>query len=179
MTPRHSASTPAGWRSRADSAGANLAAATLHDLVERLRITPFRAAVLAYGVFDFPATLRLPADTPFVNGETFAWQVEDYVGPETDIARLRDPRISPRYSPRLAGFPPSLLVVGDEDPLAPQSREFAGALNAAGVPAELHVYTSTPHAFLQIEALPACGEAFSAIDEFLTRTLGRRPAQRT
>lgn len=163
---------PARLAIAGDSAGANLAAAMLHDLVAGGGAMPFRAAVLAYGVFDFPATLRLPDGTPFVNGTTFSWQVDDYVAPNATEARLRDPRISPRYSPHLAGFPRSLLVVGEDDPLEAQSRDFAAALTTASMTAELRVYAGAPHAFLQIEELPACGEALAMIGRFLREALG-------
>lgn len=154
-----------------DSAGGNLAAATLDRLLDRDGATPFRAAVLPYGVYDFPAMLRLPDGSPFVNGRTFAWQAEDYLGPGADGARLRDPSVSPRLSPRLAAFPPTFLTAGTRDPLLAQSRDFARALTDAGAAAELLVCEGATHAFLQIEDVPAAGEALEAIAAFLRRTL--------
>lgn len=154
-----------------DSAGGNLAAAALDRLLERDGATPFRAAVLPYGVYDFPAMLRLPEDSPFVNGRTFAWQMEDYLGPGVDEARPRDPSVSPRLSPRLAAFPPAFLTAGTHDPLLAQSRDFARALTDAGAAVELLVCEGATHAFLQIEEVPAAGEALDAITAFLRRTL--------
>ncbi len=155
-----------------DSAGGNLAAATLHCLLERDGSTVFRAAVLPYGVYDFPAMLELPEDAPFVNRRTFVWQVEDYIGPEADEALLASPPVSPRYSPCLGSYPPTFLTVGTHDPLEQQSLDFAEALRAAGVEAEVLTFEGATHAFLQIEAVPAAGEGLEAIVAFLQRTLG-------
>ena len=154
-----------------DSAGANLAAATLHRLLDRDGATMFRAAVLPYGVYDFPAMLALPDDSPFVNGRAFAWQAEDYLGAAADEAALRSPSVSPRFSPRLAGYPPTFLTVGTHDPLLPQSRDFAEALRGAGVETELQVLEGATHAFLQIEEHPAARKGLDAIAAFLARTL--------
>ena len=154
-----------------DSAGGNLAAAALDRLLERDGATPFRAAALPYGVYDFPAMLRLPDDSPFVNGRTFAWQLDDYLGPGADEALLRDPSVSPRLSPRLAAFPPTFLTAGTRDPLLAQSRDFARTLTDAGVAVELLVCEGATHAFLQIEDVPAAGEALDAIAVFLRKTL--------
>lgn len=154
-----------------DSAGGNLAAAALDRLLERDGATPFRAAALPYGVYDFPAMLRLPDVSPFVNGRTFAWQLEDYLGPGAGEARLRDPSVSPRLSPRLAAFPPTFLTAGTRDPLLAQSRDFARTLTDAGATVELLVCEGATHAFLQIEDVPAAGEALDAIAAFLRKTL--------
>lgn len=155
-----------------DSAGGNLAAATLDALLERDGATPFRAAVLPYGVYDFPAMLELPEDAPFVNGRTFVWQVEDYAGMAPDDAGIASPGVSPQRSAHLASFPPTFMTVGTNDPLLQQSRDFDEALRAAGVESELLVFEGATHAFLQIEAVPAAGEGIEAMAAFLQRHLG-------
>ena len=154
-----------------DSAGGNLAAATLHRLLERDGATPFRAAVLPYGVYDFPTMLALPEDSPFVNGRTFAWQCEDYLGPGADTALLAAPAVSPRFSPHLAAFPPAFLTAGTRDPLLRQSLAFAEALRDAGAEAETLVVEDATHAFLQIEDAPGAARGLAAIAAFLERTL--------
>lgn len=162
---------PARLAIMGDSAGGNLAAAALDRLLARDGATPFRAAVLPYGVYDFPAMLRLPEESPFVNGRTFAWQLEDYLGAGADAALLTDPSVSPRLSPRLGQFPPTFLTAGTHDPLLAQSRAFARALTEAGATAELLVCEGATHAFLQIESVPAAGEALAAIVAFLRKAL--------
>jgi acetyl esterase len=154
-----------------DSAGGNLASATLHRLLEREGSTPFRSAVLPYGVYDFPAMLELPEGVPFVNGRIFVWQVEDYLGTVPDDPRLASPAVSPRFSPHLAGYPPVFMTAGTRDPLLQQSLDFAESLKAAGVETEMLVCEGATHAFLQIEDVPAAGEGLDAIEAFLRRTL--------
>lgn len=154
-----------------DSAGGNLAAATLHCLLERDGSTPFRAAVLPYGVYDFPAMLELPDDSPFVNGRIFVWQVEDYLGPKADEALLASGAVSPRFSPCLASYPPTFMTVGTHDPLLQQSIDFGESLKGAGVEAEVLVFEGATHAFLQIEEVAAAGEGLEAIVAFLQRRL--------
>ena len=155
-----------------DSAGGNLAAATLHCLLERDSATPFRAAVLPYGVYDFPAMLELPEDAPFVNGRIFVWQVEDYLGVAPNDPKLASPAVSPRFSPHLAGYPPVFMTAGTRDPLLQQSLDFAESLRAAGVGTEMLVCEEATHAFLQIESVDAAAEGLEAIVTFLERNLG-------
>lgn len=155
-----------------DSAGGNLAAATLDRLLDRDGATPFRAAVLPYGVYDFPAMLELPEDSPFVNGRIFVWQVEDYLGTTPDDPNLASPAVSPRFSPHLADFPPVFMTAGTRDPLLQQSLDFAESLRTAGVETEMLLCEDATHAFLQIEEVDAAGEGLEAIVAFLGRTLG-------
>lgn len=155
-----------------DSAGGNLAAATLHRLLDRDGSTVFHGAVLPYGVYDFPAMLELPEDSPFVNGRIFVWQVEDYLGTALDDPLLASPAVSPRLSPHLAGYPPVFLTAGTRDPLLQQSLDFGESLRAAGVETEVLVCEDATHAFLQIEEVEAAGEGLEAIVAFLKRTLG-------
>ena len=155
-----------------DSAGGNLAAATLHRLLERDGAMVFRSAVLPYGVYDFPAMLELPEDAPFVTGRIFIWQVEDYLGTTPDDPKLASPAVSPRYSPCLASYPPVFMTAGTRDPLLQQSLDFAESLKAAGVETEMLVCEGATHAFLQIEEVEAAGEGLDAITAFMGRTLG-------
>lgn len=155
-----------------DSAGGNLAAATLHRLLDRDGATVFQSAVLPYGVYDFPAMLELPEDSPFVNGRIFVWQVEDYLGVAPDDPLLASPAVSPRLGPHLSSYPPVFMTAGTRDPLLQQSLDFAESLRAAGVEAEMLVCEGATHAFLQIEDVPAAGEGLDAIVAFLRRTLG-------
>ena len=155
-----------------DSAGGNLAAATLHRLLERDGATPYRAAVLPYGVYDFPAMLELPDDAPFVNGRIFVWQVEDYLGVAPDDPKLASPAVSPRFSPHLTSYPPVFMTAGTRDPLLQQSLDFGESLRAAGVETEVLVCEDATHAFLQIEEVAAAAEGLEAIVAFLGRNLG-------
>jgi acetyl esterase len=151
-----------------DSAGGNLAAAVLAaQLAEGA--TPFKAALLIYGVFDFTA---FAAGDPR-RAASLKRTAEDYLGTAGDDL-LTDPRVSPVYSPHLHQFPPSQLLVGTKDFLLEQSRSFDAALRRAGATADLRIYEDMPHAFLQIEDLPACGQAQNDMWSFLRQHLGAR-----
>jgi len=69
-------------------------------------------------------------------------------------------------------FPPTLLIHGNGDVVVPSeaSLQMYRALQAAGAPAELHIYAGEPHAF---DAAPAFGRQCAAVmDLFLQRYLG-------
>lgn len=169
---------PARMAISGDSAGGNLAAAVIATLLAATGTTPFQAAALIYGVYDWPLLDRIPVGSPFHDWRAAQRGAANYLG--DDGARKREPGVSPACSPHLAGFPPSLLLVGTNDPLLTQSITFTADLQRAGVDAELRVYDDMPHAFLQIEEFPACLEAQQAIWSFLAARLatgaGRRPA---
>jgi len=61
-----------------------------------------------------------------------------------------------------AGFPPTLLITGNQDELVPVESSFRmyRALAEAGVKAELHVYEGAPHAF---DAIPDFGRQCASI----------------
>lgn len=157
-----------------DSAGGQLAAATLLRLRDRHRIVgAFGAAVLQYGAFDLSMTpsqrlwgeRNLVLSTPIIN-----WFADQFL-PDRDPERRRAPDISPLYAD-LPGLPPAVFTVGTQDPLLDDSLFMHARYRAAGNPAELHIWPEAPHGFV---ALPM-GIADLALDaehEFLRRTLGR------
>ena len=153
-----------------DSAGANIAAGVAVSEPD----LPIRAVALAYGVFDFE---NMPT-SPQVHTDDFLANLHQaYLGP-TGLDRLRDPRVSPIHA---AGrLPPTILVVGADDPLVTESAALAQALAASGVPHRLVVLEGYSHAFLHMEKLPETLPAFAAMATFLhqhadARTAGIRP----
>ncbi|MEE9277463.1 MAG: alpha/beta hydrolase fold domain-containing protein, partial [Dehalococcoidia bacterium] len=78
-----------------DSSGANLAAAVLHAQIDANGGTPFTAASLIYGVYDFPLLLRIPVGSPFTNYKGAGRMMRDYLGERARDDALRDPRLSP------------------------------------------------------------------------------------
>ena len=146
-----------------DSAGGNLAAAVIVKQLERDGVTSFAAASLLYGAYDWALLEPTPVGLPFYN-----WRSAEFAAPFYHWGiSASDPGISPACSSHLAGFPPAQLLVGNEDPLLTQSLTFAADLQRSGVATDLHVYDGMPHAFLQIEEYPACGEALAEIWTFL------------
>jgi acetyl esterase len=148
-----------------DSAGANLSAATILRLRAEGTAMRFRAALLIYGRFcpDETESLLAWGDRDLVLSKpVMEWFRRQYAGDET-------PRDDPFYAPllgQLAGFPPSVVVVGTLDPLLDDSRLFAAALEKAEVPVELHVYDDGIHAFLQMAMLDMCGDAIAKVAAF-------------
>jgi acetyl esterase/lipase len=132
-----------------DSAGANLSAAVAIELREEVEL---RAALLLYGAFDVAACLRdydryaPEGGDPVLPRRATELMIEAYRG---GGARLDDPRLSPLLAD-VSGFPPSLLVCGDADPLYGDSLHLHDALRRAGRDSVLAPYAGMPHAFMQL-----------------------------
>jgi acetyl esterase/lipase len=68
-------------------------------------------------------------------------------------------------------LPPSHVVVGSVDDLAPQSEALVKALAQAGVPHEHFVDAGMPHGYAQMEFLPATRPAIERMVAFLRKHL--------
>ena len=148
-----------------DSAGANLAAATLL----RLRGdggSAFRAAIYIYGAFaltDATPSIQAWGDRDLILSlKMMDWFRQLYLG---EAGAVDDPFVAP-IKGDLRGLPPAVLVVGTLDPLQSDSEMFAAALRLAGVDTELHVFEDAPHAFAQIFALDMATDAIARIAAF-------------
>jgi acetyl esterase len=118
------------------SAGATLAMTTLLRLRDRGNAA-FGSAVLQFGTYDLSARTpagRLIADEYFL--EAYAAAAPDRTCPD----------LSPIYA-ELAGLPPVLMVVGEDDVLLQDNLAMAARLSAARVDVDLRVYPASPHAF--------------------------------
>jgi acetyl esterase len=160
---RANAATYGGEPSRlvvgGDSAGANLAAAALACG----EADPVAAALLLYGIYDVHRAL--PRLTAMVGGPDPESQL--YLRPEDHRGMLDDPRLHPeRYC---TGFPPSLVLVGERDPLLPESAALADRLAESSVPHELVVVRGAPHGFLQMPTEQAHEDGLRAVEGFLSR----------
>ncbi|MGI9666837.1 MAG: alpha/beta hydrolase [Acidimicrobiia bacterium] len=129
-----------------ESAGANLAAATL--LATRdAGYSGWLGANLVYGSY-------LPTGSPSVHEwdttglvldpDTMFWFGNNYFG-NVDV-EFRDPRLSPLYG-SLTGMPPALFTVGTLDPLLDDTLFMAMRWLAAGCDPELKIYPGGIHAF--------------------------------
>jgi acetyl esterase len=138
------------------SAGATLATSTLLRLRDR-GIDAFAAAVLQFGTYDLSASTpagRLIADEYFL---------EAYAGGALDRTH---PDLSPVFA-ELAGLPPVLVVVGEDDVLLEDNLAMAVRLSAAGVDVELRVYPESPHGFTG-HPTPLARAALGGIESWLT-----------
>jgi acetyl esterase len=149
-----------------DSAGGNLTAATVAALAaENYSGTKPKAALLIYGVFDFPATLKRAGNDLGIDGMAKAYAGSGYP------AVFEDPRVSPIKSVKQGAMPPSLVICGTADPLLPESYAMAEALKRADIRHELHILENMPHGFVQMDVLSGCGEGLAKMYDFLRRTL--------
>ncbi len=137
------------------SAGATLATATLVRLRDR-GIAAFGAAVLQFGTYDLSGLTpsgRLIADEYFI--EAYAGLVPDRTHPD----------VSPVYAD-LAGLPPVLMIIGEEDILLGDNLAMAARLSAADVDVDLRVYPASPHAFTSHKT-PMAGAALDDLHAWL------------
>ena len=148
-----------------DSAGANLAAAALAsgkpDFVS--------AALLLYGIYDVHRAM--PVLTDLAGGPDPESQL--YLEPD-DMRQLDDdPRLHPeRYCDR---FPPSLVLVGEDDPLHHESASLVTALTDAGVANRYVSIPDAPHGFMQMPTHPAHARGLRAIEQFVAHTYPNSP----
>jgi acetyl esterase/lipase len=128
-----------------ESAGANLAVATLLRMRDRHAFTEFCGAVLSFGVYDMSMTpsVRSWGDKYLIlNTKIMDWFHQNYL----QGADIFDPDISPLYAD-LSDLPPAVFTIGTLDPLIDDSLFMHMRWLAAGNPAELAVYPGGIHAF--------------------------------
>ena len=83
----------------------------------------------------------------------------------------KDPRASPLYGD-LAGLPPVMLHVGEDEILLADARRMADRIAAAGTAAECHVWQGMVHVFpANLALLRAAPEALDIIATFLRHNL--------
>jgi acetyl esterase len=145
-----------------DSAGANLALASLLDLRDAPEPNeePCKGAALFYGCFwrrlDTPAHARFGDGSLRLGTDEMRWFWQHYLG---DPSRP-DPRAEPIYAD-LRGLPPLFLTAAALDPLYDDTMELDRRLAAADAARELTVYPGLVHGFLQMT--PRCAAARAAM----------------
>ncbi|MGR3364913.1 MAG: alpha/beta hydrolase [Maritimibacter harenae] len=141
-----------------DSAGANLTAVLMHDLMAADTPAP-AGQVLIYPAVDGGMNSRSHvalAEQPLLPRIRIEWFLDLYLSEGQDMT---DPRVSPVRSDRLAGQPPALIVAGGHDPLWDDGRSYAKALETAGVPVTFAPYPGQVHAFLSMAKAIGQGRA--------------------
>jgi acetyl esterase len=144
-----------------DSAGANLALASLLDLRDAgtsASELPCRGGALLYGCFwrrlDTAAHARFGDGSLRLRTDEMRWFWLHYLG---DPSRP-DPRAEPIYAD-LRGLPPLFLMAAALDPLFDDTLELDRRLEAAGVARELKVYPGLVHGSLQMTLRCAAARA--------------------
>ena len=163
-----------------DSAGGNLALATLLRLRDAGREMP-AGAVLMSAWTDMSASgesyvSRAESD-PIHQRPMIEAMARNYLGAEGDPV---DPFISPLFA-ELHGLPPLLIQVGDRETVLSDSVAFADKARAAGVSVQLEVWDGMIHVFQQFpDALPEARAARRSIGAFVqglasNRSITRKP----
>jgi acetyl esterase len=149
-----------------DSAGGNLTAATLTSLAAEKYAGPAKpkAALLIYGLFDFPAQMKRDAN------DTFDGMIRAYAGAGYP-AILEDPRVSPLRAVKAGTMPPSFILCGTADTLLPETHSMAEALKRADIRHEVVILEDMPHGFLQMDVLSGCKQGLDKMIDFLRRTI--------
>jgi acetyl esterase/lipase len=148
-----------------DSAGGNLTAATVTSLAAEKYSGPAKpkAALLIYGVFDFPATIKRDTNMA-IEGMVKAYAGAGYP------ANLEDPRMSPIRAVKPGALPPSFVICGTADPLLPEANSMAEALKRADIRHETLILEDMPHGFIQMDVLSGCKQGLDKMFDFLRRT---------
>jgi len=157
-----------------DSAGANLALATLLDLRHLGEPMP-DAALLFYGVYD--ADHETASHWQFGGGdfrlstERMQWYRDQYL---SGVRRNPyDPRVSPVRAD-LSDLPPLFLNLAGLDPLRDDTLALVARLSATNTPFQLHRYEGVVHGFMQMASrLAAARQAFVDAAAFIR---SRQPA---
>lgn len=154
-----------------DSAGANLAAALLHDLRASGGDLP-RAQLLIYPVVDGrlnSASMQALADQPLLPRQRLTWYLDQYLPAGHD---RHDPRVAPLFSPFLSGQPQALIVVAGHDPLWDDGQAYAKALTEAGVTVRVDAWPGQVHAFASLtRVIPEGRAALSRAARWLKEAL--------
>ena len=148
-----------------ESAGAHLSVVTLLRMRDRHGYTGFRAASLAYGVYDLAMTPSAAnwGDEPLIlSTAIMEWFQAHFV----DRSLTREPDVSPLFA-ALERMPPALFSVGTLDPLLDDSLFMAQRWQAAGNRAELVVYPGGVHAFDYFDELELGRIARGRMHDFL------------
>ena len=89
------------------------------------------------------------AEGYFLTRKTMMWYWKQYLGNDVDN---KNPYAMPLAAPDLSGLPPSLLIVGEFDPLRDETESYAARLASAGVATTCTRYDGGVHNFFNMPA---------------------------
>jgi len=155
-----------------DSAGANLALATLHRIKMAGEPQPACAVLLA-PVVDFTLSgksmvINARRDSMLSLADFVSFRAL-YSSPE----RYLDPSVSPLFGD-FTGLPPLLFQAGSHEMAVDESTRAAAKAHASGVHVELELWHRMPHVFQTIAALPQAAQAAEHVRRFVAKHAGWR-----
>ena len=149
-----------------DSVGGNMAA-VLAILAKRRGDVRFVHQSLYYPVTDAgqdTASYRAFADGPFLTAKAMAWFWDSYL---PDRAKRADSTASPlrASASELAGLPPALVIVDENDVLRDEGEAYARRLTQAGVATTSVRYNGILHDFMMLNPLRGTAATTAAIEQ--------------
>jgi acetyl esterase/lipase len=149
-----------------DSVGGNMAA-VLAILAKQRGDVRFVHQSLYYPVTDAAqdtASYREFADGPFLTAKAMAWFWDAYL-PDRD--KRGDITASPLRASheQLAGLPPALVIVDENDVLRDEGEAYARRLIQAGVPTTSVRYNAIIHDFMMLNPVRATQAATAAVEQ--------------
>jgi acetyl esterase len=132
-----------------DSAGGNLAAVAA-QLAAKSGKPPLAFQLLIYPATDLSGGIASPPELDggyLLTRDLVNWFHGHYLNRPEDALDLR---VSPLLADDHAELPPALVITAGYDPLAPQGRAYADALEGAGVPVEHLHYGGQIHGFISM-----------------------------
>ncbi|WP_433465316.1 alpha/beta hydrolase [Spirillospora sp. CA-128828] len=164
-----------------DSVGGNMTAA-LTILAKRRGDVTFVHQSLYYPVTDAAqdtASYREFADGPHLTAKAMAWFWDAYT---TDPEQRAEATASPLRATLddLAGLPPALVIVDENDVLRDEGEAYARRLTEAGVPTTSVRYNGTLHDFMMLNPVRGTDAARAATAQavqVLADVLNTRPAR--
>ncbi|MBQ0889593.1 alpha/beta hydrolase [Streptomyces sp. RM72] len=154
-----------------DSVGGNMAAALAIMAKQRGDVT-FVHQSLYYPVTDAAQdteSYRVFADGPFLTAKAMAWFWDCYTTDPTQRAEITASPLRATVED-LAGLPPALVVVDENDVLRDEGEAYARKLTEAGVPTTSVRYNGILHDFMMLNAVRGTHAATAAIEQAV-RTL--------
>jgi acetyl esterase/lipase len=143
------------------SAGSTLAAGVVIQLVATGEPVP-SGLVLVYPVLHPNGRDATAALDPTAPLDELAL---NYAG---SLEALADPRAFPGVGDG-AGFPPTLIVVCENDELRPSGEAFVATLERAGVPVDLHLEPGAEHGHIDHPGDPGAQKTLAAMTAWLSR----------
>ena len=128
------------------------------------------AQVLLYPTIDAEANTESRVEYaagPVLSLDAARGMWSGYLG---DLSKASSPLASPSRSDSLAGLPPALVLSAECDPMRDEGEDYARALQAAGVPVELHRLRGLVHGAYNMSAfVPKVTEFNRALAGFLQK----------
>lgn len=155
-----------------ESAGGNLSAVVA--LETRGDVRRPRLQVLIYPALDMKCateSYRTFASLYYLTREMVDWYLKHYVG-DGDV---RDPRVSPWFSPEISDVP-ALIYTAGFDMLRDEARDYADRLKAAGTRVAYREFPNLIHGFVCASVFPAALTAIETIAADIRREMAAAAA---